>query len=154
VAGDQGSAKILTFDLSIPLLKRLITESRSLYRQVQLDEHWASRCQLSVNDQGLLIKWGSRINVPEDEELRSLLISEFHDSKYAGYFGMSRTRVAVGRTFWWKSLAGDVAKYVSTCVTCQRNKACCHKPYGLLQPVPVPEKPWHTVTFRFYCQAS
>jgi hypothetical protein len=78
-----------------------------------------------------------------------LLISEFHDSKYAGHFEMSRTRVAVGRMFWWKSLAGDVAKFVSTCVACQRNKARCHKPYGLLQPLPVPEKPWHTVTFDF-----
>jgi hypothetical protein len=123
VSGDQGSAKILTFDLSIPLLKRLIPGSQSLYRQVQLDAHWASRCQLSVNDQGLVIKRGSRVVVPEDEELRSLLISEFHDSKYAGHFGMSRTRVAVGRIFWWKSLAEDVAKYVSTCVACQRNKA-------------------------------
>jgi hypothetical protein len=87
--------------------------------------------------------------VPEDEELQSLLISEFHDSKYAGHFGMLRTRVAVGRMFWRKSLAGDVAKYVSTCVACQRNKARRHKPYGLLQPLPVPEKPWHTVTFDF-----
>jgi hypothetical protein len=88
--------------------------------------------------------------VLEDEELRTLLISEFHDSKYAGHFGMSRTRVAVGRMFWWKSLAGDVAKFVSTCVACQRNKARRHKPYGQLQPVPVPEKPpWHTVTFDF-----
>jgi hypothetical protein len=51
--------------------------------------------------------------------------------------------------FWWKSLAGDVAKFVSTCVACQRNKARRHKPYGLLQPLPVPEKPWHTVTFDF-----
>jgi hypothetical protein len=98
---------------------------------------------------GLVIKWGSRIVVPKDKELRSLLISEFHDSKYAGHFGMSRTRVAVGRMFWWKSPARDVAKFVSTCVACQRNKARCHKPYGLLQPLPVPEKPWHTVTFDF-----
>jgi hypothetical protein len=62
---------------------------------------------------------------------------------------MLRTQVAVGRMFWWKSLAGDVAKYVSTCIACQRNKARRHKPYGLLQPLPVPEKPWHTVTFDF-----
>jgi hypothetical protein len=59
VAGDQGNAKVLTFDLSIPLLKCLISGIQSLYRQVQLDEHWASRCQLSVNDQGLVIYWGS-----------------------------------------------------------------------------------------------
>jgi hypothetical protein len=32
VADDQGSAKILTFDLSIPLLKRLISGSQGLYR--------------------------------------------------------------------------------------------------------------------------
>jgi hypothetical protein len=51
--------------------------------------------------------------------------------------------------FWWKSLAGDVAKFVSTCVACQRNKARRHKPYGLLQPYPVPKKLWHTVTFDF-----
>jgi hypothetical protein len=89
------------------------------------------------------------IVVPEDEELRTLLISEFHDSKYAGHFGMSRTWVAIDRVFWWKSLAGDIAKFVSTCVACQRNKARCHKPCGLLQPLPVSEKPWHTVTFDY-----
>jgi hypothetical protein len=62
---------------------------------------------------------------------------------------MSRTRVAVGRMFWWGSLAGDVAKFVSTCVACQRNKTRRHKPYRLLQPLPVSKKPWHTVTFDF-----
>jgi hypothetical protein len=144
---DQGSAKVLTFDLSIPLHKRLITGSQSLYRQVQQDPPWAARCHLSVNDQSLVVKWGSRIVVPEDEELRTLLISD--DSKYVGHFGMSRTRVAVDRMFWWKSLGGDVAKFVSTCVACQRNKARGHKPYGLLQPLHVPKKPWHTVTFDF-----
>jgi hypothetical protein len=118
VAGDQGSDKVLTFDLSIPLLKRLILGSQSLYRQVQQDAHWASRCQLSVNDQTLVVKWGSRIVVPEDEELQTLLISEFHDSKYAGHFGILRTRVAIGRMFWLKSLAGDVAKFLSTFVAC------------------------------------
>jgi hypothetical protein len=59
----------------------------------------------------------------------------------------------VGRMFWWKSLAGNVAKFVSTCVACQRIKARRHKPYGLLQPLPVPEKPWHTVTFDFIVKA-
>jgi hypothetical protein len=39
VSDDQGIAKILTFDLSIPLLKRLISGSQSLYQHVQLDEH-------------------------------------------------------------------------------------------------------------------
>jgi hypothetical protein len=68
---------------------------------------------------------------------------------YAGRFGIAQTRAAVGRLFWWESLDSDVTKFVSTCVACQRNKACRHKPYGLLQSLPVPKKPWHTVTFDF-----
>jgi hypothetical protein len=40
-------------------------------------------------------------------------------------------------------------KFVSTCVACQRNKTRRHKPCGQLQPLPVPEKPLHTVTFDF-----
>jgi hypothetical protein len=87
--------------------------------------------------------------VPDDYELRTLLVSELHDSMYAGHFGMARTWAAVGRLFWWESLDKDVTKFVSTCVTCQRNKARRHKPYGLLQPLPIPVKPWHTVTFDF-----
>jgi hypothetical protein len=39
-------------------------------------------------------------------------------------------------------------------VTYQRNKARCHKPYGLLQPLPIPEKPWHTVTFDIIVKLS
>jgi hypothetical protein len=96
-----------------------------------------------------VLKKGSRIVVPEDHELRSLLISEFYDSMYAVHFGIARTRAAVNRLLWWESLDSDVTKFVSTCVACQRNKARCNKPYRLLQPLPVPEKPWHTVTFDF-----
>jgi hypothetical protein len=58
VADDQGSAIILSSDLSIPLLKRLISGSESMYQQVQRDANWALRCQLSVNDQSLVIKGG------------------------------------------------------------------------------------------------
>jgi hypothetical protein len=36
ISDDQGSAKVLTFDLSIPLLKRLITGSQSLYLSCSL----------------------------------------------------------------------------------------------------------------------
>jgi hypothetical protein len=66
---------------------------------------------------------------------------------YAVHFGIAQTRAAVGRLFLCESLDKDVTKFVSTCVTCQRNKARCHKPYELLQSLPV--KPWHTVTFDF-----
>jgi hypothetical protein len=40
----------------------------------------------------------------------------------------------------------DVARYVTNCVSCARNKARRHTPYGRLQTIPVPEKPWYSVS--------
>jgi hypothetical protein len=102
-----------------------------------------------------MIKRGSQVVVPQDEELQTLLITEFHDSKYVGHFGMSRTRVAVGRMFWWNSLAGDVAKFVST-YRCSVSEKQGSSPQALWTAT--------TVTcsgealaygdLQFYCQAS
>jgi len=43
-------------------------------------------------------------------------------------------------------------KYVSQCVLCARNKPSCHHPYGLLQPLPIPERPWHSISMDFIKQ--
>ena len=40
----------------------------------------------------------------------------------------------------------DIIKYISTCDTCQRTKTLNQKPAGLLQPLPLPEKPWQQIT--------
>ncbi|KZT62760.1 ribonuclease H-like protein, partial [Calocera cornea HHB12733] len=42
-----------------------------------------------------------------------------------------------------------VRRYVSGCDTCQRTKAPRHKPYGLLQPLDVPTRPWHSISMDF-----
>ena len=97
----------------------------------------------------LSLKGGSKIVVPSDDDLRRRIIEEYHDTYVAGHYGIEKTRKAVGRLFWWTSMTEDVAKYISCCVMCQRNKSRRHKPFGALQPLPVPEKPWHTVTFDF-----
>lgn len=47
----------------------------------------------------------------------------------------------VEQFFYWPSLKSDVEKYIRECDVCQRNKNE-HVPYpGLLQPIPVPNKP-------------
>jgi hypothetical protein len=43
----------------------------------------------------------------------------------------------------------DVRAYCHDCLRCRRSKAARHKPYGLLQPLPVPDRPWEHVTFDF-----
>ena len=143
------SAFVPTFDLSPSLLKSLLISSRSLSEKVQGDVTWADSNQLSTTLEGLVLKGGSKIVVPSDDDLRRRIIEEYHDTYVAGHYGIEKTRKAVGRLFWWTSMTEDVAKYISCCVMCQRNKSRRHKPFGALQPLPVPEKPWHTVTFDF-----
>ena len=38
---------------------------------------------------------------------------------------------------------------MATCDSCNKHKSDRQRPIGLLQPLPVPEHPWHTITMDF-----
>ena len=46
-------------------------------------------------------------------------------------------------------MKGDIADFVSKCVTCQQIKAEHRKPSGELQPLPIPEWKWEQITMDF-----
>jgi hypothetical protein len=71
---------------------------------------------------------------------------ELHDAPTAGHRGIIRLLAAMTRTFWWHNMKRTVQHYVRSCVTCQRNKAARHKPYGLLQSHEVPTMPFEHVS--------
>jgi hypothetical protein len=60
----------------------------------------------------------------------------------------------VERLFWWPQLRLQVDGYVRNCRTCQFNKPSNQKPGGLLQPLPVPDQPWDSVSFDFITRLS
>ena len=43
----------------------------------------------------------------------------------------------------------DVRDYVSSCASCQRNKVPAQKPGGMLQPLPIPERRWGSISTDF-----
>ena len=43
----------------------------------------------------------------------------------------------------------DIAEYVSKCLTCQQVKAEHQVPFGLLNPIPVPQWKWDNITMDF-----
>ncbi|PHJ14907.1 retrotransposon ty3-gypsy subclass, partial [Cystoisospora suis] len=43
----------------------------------------------------------------------------------------------------------DVREYVTTCTACQRNKPRCSKAPGLLHPLPIPDRPWQSISVDF-----
>ncbi len=95
----------------------------------------------------LLLLYNNRIYIPES--LRIDILQSHHNSPTAGHFGISKTFELISRNFWWKSLRGDVRRFVNSCDVCNRNKNVNHKPFGLLQPLAIPEKQWSSISLDF-----
>lgn len=97
---------------------------------------------------GLLYR-GEALYVPQDSAVVAEVLRQHHDDPLAGHFGRDKTKELIERKYWWPSLAGDVAEYVSTCDICQRTKAKRHRPYGVMESLPQPRRPWQELTMDF-----
>ena len=84
--------------------------------------------------------------VPNNTELRTMLLREAHDAPAAGHLGRARTIERLDRHFTWSGMTSDAREYVRTCDTCQRTKAETQQPRGLLHPLPVPDGKWTHIT--------
>jgi hypothetical protein len=50
---------------------------------------------------------------------------------------------------WWKQMSNDVYKYCELCIVCHKSKPSNQKPYGLLNPLLVPVRPWEAFGIDF-----
>ncbi|KAJ9520145.1 hypothetical protein QJQ45_030070 [Haematococcus lacustris] len=107
------------------------------------DEAFTS--QLYQHEGLWLTEWG-RVVVPDDAALRKKVIYTMHDTRSAGHLGMTKTLEQVTRWFTWPGVSENVKSYVRSCHSCQVNKSSAKKPAGLLQPLPIPERPWDSVS--------
>jgi hypothetical protein len=46
-------------------------------------------------------------------------------------------------------MASDVRRFCESCTTCKRSKPSNQRPYGLLNPLDVPFKPWESIGINF-----
>ncbi|GBG86325.1 hypothetical protein CBR_g41319 [Chara braunii] len=90
------------------------------------------------------------INCTADErELRVRAVAEFHDQAAAGHMGFHKTLARVSRLYIWPKRKDFVKDYVAECPTCQEVNSANHLPYGLLQPLPIPEGRWQSISMDF-----
>ncbi len=83
-----------------------------------------------------------KVFVPFNQKMRYQVISEHHDNPLSGHPGCDKTFELISRNYWWPGMHQNIAEYVRTCLPCQRTKTFPTKPFGLLQPNPVPSQPW------------
>ena len=79
-------------------------------------------------------------------DLRELLIDECHGSALSGHFGIDKTVALLQRDFFWPHMQRGVAAFIRTCHECQTSKCLTRRPYGLCQPLPIPDRPWQHVS--------
>ena len=74
---------------------------------------------------------------------------ESHVPPYAGHYGIQEMTQAIETYFYWPSMQKDIHDYVEKCMVCQKVKYDRGKAPGLLQPLPIPNAPWESISMDF-----
>ena len=78
-------------------------------------------------------------------------VQDHHDAPAAGHPGRSKTLKLLSRPgkHYWPHMYRDVDGYVKNCHTCQRSPTGGHAPYGILRPLPIPQRAWQDLSMDF-----
>eukprot|EP00253_Pinus_taeda_P006493 PITA_06493 len=96
-----------------------------------------------------IIYYRDWIFLTEGSQLKNKILQASHDSQLAGHHGFTKTYRAIWKRFSWKGLKEDVLRHIRECDVCQRNKGNMSHPAGLLQPLPIPEGKWESISMDF-----
>ncbi|KAL0154737.1 hypothetical protein M9458_049000, partial [Cirrhinus mrigala] len=72
-----------------------------------------------------------------------------YTSLSAGHPGISRTLQLTKNSFWWPTMTKDITMFVKSCQVCAQSKTPKELPSGLLQPLPIPQRPWSHLSIDF-----
>jgi len=107
----------------------------------------------TLDDSGLLCLDGC-IYVLDTNDLHLRVLCNCHDHITAGHLGQNKTLKLIHCTYIWPNLRTFIHDYCKSCTTCGRSKAPWHKPFGTLKQLPIPERPWNSISMDFIEQLS
>lgn len=103
--------------------------------------------RLTLHD-GILLYQG-RVIVPDVNCLRTHLIREVHDQISTAHPGRDKTYRLLRDRYYWRGMLADVDQYVRNCHPCRRALSPRDKTPGLLQALPIPDRPWQHISMDF-----
>ncbi|CCA76076.1 related to TY3B-TY3B protein [Serendipita indica DSM 11827] len=78
------------------------------------------------------------------------ILSEAHFTVTEGaHLGFECMYARHSQQFYWPGMSTDTKRPAATCDTCQKIKPYRHAPYGLLNPINAPFRPFDTITMDF-----
>uniref|UniRef100_A0A2N9G868 Reverse transcriptase domain-containing protein n=1 Tax=Fagus sylvatica TaxID=28930 RepID=A0A2N9G868_FAGSY len=90
-----------------------------------------------------------RLYLGENCTLKQKVLALLHDSPLGGHSGYLKTYQRAKKDWFWKGMKQDIKTYVKECDICQRIKSETTRPTGLLQPLPIPPRPWYSISMDF-----
>ncbi|XP_050229187.1 uncharacterized protein LOC126678328 [Mercurialis annua] len=96
-----------------------------------------------------VLQHGTRLCVPELDNLRQKIMEETHGSTNSVHPGSTKMYRGIKELYWWSGMKKDTTEYLAKCPTCQQVKLKHQRPYGFWQALPIPEWKWEKITTDF-----
>ena len=96
-----------------------------------------------------VLRFRGRVCIPEDLEVKGMILEEGHKIRFSMHLGMTKMYHDLKESFWWSGMKSDVARYVASCLTCQKAKAEHQGPRRMLQQLEIPEWKWDSIAMDF-----
>ncbi|GAU45358.1 hypothetical protein TSUD_239070 [Trifolium subterraneum] len=138
----------LETDASGTDLQRAVQQDEELQQIMQAWQRQEEAYQLYSVKEGLLL-WKNKLVIPNNKDIITQILKEFHTSHIGGHAGITRTMARIQAQFYWKNMREDITGYIQHCVICQQAKTMNSVPAGLLQPLPIPNQVWEDVAMDF-----
>lgn len=100
----------------------------------------------------LLYTTAGQLVIPNNEQIKQIILSEHHDNSISGHMGISKTFELISRSYYWYKMYDEIKLYVLSCLQCQMNKPRNSNKLGLLYPLPIPNQKWEQVSIDLITQ--
>jgi hypothetical protein len=124
----------------------LVEYSKNKFSCEVLDGHVVDDRYRVLDD---VIFYKDQICLVLESTLKGKVLNVFHDSPTIGHLGFFKTYQQIKEILSWKGIKDGVLKHIQECMTCQQNKSEKTHPAGLLQPLPIPEQKWESISMDF-----
>jgi hypothetical protein len=100
-------------------------------------------------DRNGLLRFKSRLYILESAELKLTILDEVHKKPYFGHPGYQKMATTFRKLFYWPNMKGETTEYLYKFLDFQQVKVEHQHPTKLLQPLPIPEWKWETISLDF-----
>ena len=87
----------------------------------------------------------NKIKIPKPEEI-PLILKEFHTDLISGHSGVARTYKRIINYYKWKNMRADIAGFIKTCPSCQRNKKDSHRKKAPMELTTTSSRPFEKLS--------